>query len=208
MFRDDRPTARHRSASRTPCNGLPMDDSPWVLPPSSNWRPAHKPRRSASAPGPPIATASMTLASPSFPSLVETFPGNLASFARENLRHCEDGAQLVIHPADGGPRPYRSGAFASERSFKYGRFEAEIRAARGSGLITGFFLHRATPRQEIDIEFAGANPGQMLVNVYFTQATTARRWAMATAALPIGSTLVSMPPQISIGTASTGGTTE
>jgi hypothetical protein len=167
MFRDDRPTARHRSASRTPCNGLPMDDSPWVLPPSSNWRPAHKPRRSASAPGPPIATASMTLASPSFPSLVETFPGNLASFARENLRHCEDGAQLVIHPADGGPRPYRSGAFASERSFKYGRFEAEIRAARGSGLITGFFLHRATPRQEIDIEFAGANPGQMLVNVYF-----------------------------------------
>ena len=64
-------------------------------------------------------------------------------------------------------RRYRSGAFASKRSFTHGRFEAEIRAARGAGLITGFFLHRDTPRQEIDIEFAGADPRRMLVNVYF-----------------------------------------
>lgn len=53
------------------------------------------------------------------------------------------------------------------RSFRHGCFEAEIRAARGSGLITGFFLHRGTPRQEIDIEFVGADPWRMLANVYF-----------------------------------------
>jgi beta-glucanase (GH16 family) len=109
----------------------------------------------------------MTQASKSFPGLDETFPGNLASFARENLRYSDDGAQLVIDSVEGGLRPYRSGAFASEASFTYGRFEAEVRAARGSGLVTGFFLYRATPRQEIDIEFAGSDPRRMLVNVYF-----------------------------------------
>ncbi|MEV4666078.1 family 16 glycosylhydrolase [Micromonospora echinofusca] len=73
----------------------------------------------------------------------------------------------MIDAIESGPRPYRSGAFASVRSFLYGRFEAEIRAATGSGLITGFFLHRDTPRQEIDIEFASSDPRRMLVNVYF-----------------------------------------
>ena len=73
----------------------------------------------------------------------------------------------MIDVIESGLRPYRSGAFASARSFTHGRFEAEIRAAPGSGLITGFFLHRDAPRQEIDIEFAGADPRRMLANVYF-----------------------------------------
>lgn len=64
-------------------------------------------------------------------------------------------------------RPYRSGAFASARSFTHGRFEAEIRATRGPGLVTGFFLHRHGPRQEIDIELTGDDPCRMLANVYF-----------------------------------------
>jgi len=109
----------------------------------------------------------MTEASSSFRGLIETFPGNLASFGREGLQHSDLGAQLVIDGIEGGQRPYRSGALASVRSFSHGRFEAEIRAAPGSGLITGFFLHRDTPRQEIDIEFAGADPRRMLANVFF-----------------------------------------
>lgn len=167
VFRDERPAARHGSAPRTRRDNCSMDDSPWVLPPSNGWRPVQSPSRSARAAGRPITEAPMTDASTSFPGLVETFPGNLASFAREHLRYGDDGAQLVIDAAEGGVRPYRSGAFASVRSFTYGRFEADIRAAPGSGLVTGFFLHRDTPRQEIDIEFAGADSGRMLVNVYF-----------------------------------------
>lgn len=49
----------------------------------------------------------------------------------------------------------------------HGHFEAEIKAARGSGLVTGFFLHRESPRQEIDVELSGNDPQRMLVNVYF-----------------------------------------
>jgi beta-glucanase (GH16 family) len=102
-----------------------------------------------------------------FPELAETFPGNLAAFTREGLLYSEDGTCLVLDKIAVGERPYRSGAFASAPAFSHGRFEAEIRAARGSGLVTGFFLHRAAPRQEIDIELTGNDPHSMLVNVYF-----------------------------------------
>lgn len=167
LFRDERPAARTGSAGRIRRDNCSMDDSPWVLPPSSGWRPVQHASRCVRAAGLSIAEAPMTGASTSFPGLDETFPGNMASFARENLQYSDDGAQLVIEAAEGGLRPYRSGAFASVRSFTYGRFGAQIRVAPGSGLVTGFFLHRDKPRQEIDIEFAGADPRRMLVNVYF-----------------------------------------
>jgi beta-glucanase (GH16 family) len=109
----------------------------------------------------------MTTTTPSFAGRVETFPGNLAAFALEGLAHDADGANLILSKAASGNRAYRSGAFASDRTFGHGRFEAQIRAARGSGIVTGFFLHRASPRQEIDIELTGDDPHRMLVNVYF-----------------------------------------
>lgn len=34
-------------------------------------------------------------------------------------------------------------------------------------MITGFFLYRSMPLQEIDIEFAGSDPRRMLANVFF-----------------------------------------
>ncbi len=166
IFRDDRPG--------TGCVSVPgrrkahrLDDSPWVLPPHSAWEsrpPAGQPMPHA---GRCLIHAAMTSATPFFTGLVETFPGNLASFAREGLVHAEYGAQLVIVKTATGNRPYRSGAFASVDSFQHGRFEAEIRAARGSGLVTGFFLHRDSPRQEIDVELPGGDSQGMLVNVYF-----------------------------------------
>jgi beta-glucanase (GH16 family) len=53
------------------------------------------------------------------------------------------------------------------RRFLHGRFEIEMRAARGGDLVTGFFLHRSAPRQEIDVEITGEKPFRMLLNVYF-----------------------------------------
>lgn len=167
VFRDDRPCGRLGSHEGMRRAGSSMDDSPWVVPPSNGWHPLLNGGRSLRPPGPDVAKACMTEPSTSFPGLVETFPGNLATFARAGLRHSSEGVKLEIDTIEGEVRPYRSGAFASARTFQHGRFEAEIKAAPGSGLITGFFLHRDRPRQEIDIEFSGANPRQMLANVYF-----------------------------------------
>ncbi|MGH8873531.1 MAG: family 16 glycosylhydrolase [Acidimicrobiia bacterium] len=167
LFRDDRPTRRVASAARSRRDSRSMDDSPWILPLTSGWQPALHTSPPAPVAGQLIVEARMTEPSTEFRGLVETFPGNLASFAHENLEHSDEGARLTIEVVAGGLRPYRSGAFASVRSFGHGRFEVEMRAALGSGLVTGFFLHRDTPLQEIDIEFPGSDPRRMLANVYF-----------------------------------------
>ncbi|CNJ34349.1 glycoside hydrolase [Yersinia frederiksenii] len=144
-----------------------LDVSPWVLPPQYGWRPAHLSGNEMHPVDNCLLCTDMATETPSFIGLVETFPGNMASFSKENLVCDEDGTHLTISAIPAGNRPYRAGAFASKQSFEYGRFEAEIKAARGSGLVTGFFLHRDSPRQEIDIEIAGDDPESMLVNVYF-----------------------------------------
>lgn len=167
MFRDDRPAKTPRTAANVRRSQSPMDDSPWVVPLREPWRSIAPPNRTVSPAGSLLVRATMTTPTSTFRELVETFPGNQASFARDGMICDQDGTHLVIRHASTGTRPYRSGAFASVESFQCGRFEAEIRAAAGSGLITGFFLHRSAPRQEIDIEIAGSDPRRMLVNVYF-----------------------------------------
>lgn len=166
IFRDDRP-GLGRGSVLGRRNAHRLDDSPWVLSSESGWQPRPPTGQPLPLAGRCLIHAAMTAATPFFTMLVETFPGNLASFAREGLMHDEYGAQLVINKTAAGNRPYRSGAFASVDSFQHGRFEAEIKAARGSGLVTGFFLHRDSPRQEIDIELLGGDSRSMLVNVYF-----------------------------------------
>jgi GR25 family glycosyltransferase involved in LPS biosynthesis len=167
VFRDDLSDAVCRPAPILPQTTCSLDDSPWILPPQRNWQP----RSSSGRPMPPagerLVFSEMTTATSSFLGLVETFPGNLASFSHDGLVHDGRGAHLVMSKIATGSRLYRSGAFASVCSFAHGRFEAEIKAARGSGLVTGFFLHRDAPRQEIDVELAGNDPQRMLVNVYF-----------------------------------------
>lgn len=167
VFRDDRPDPARRSATTLWRKDCPMDDSPWVLPPRCGWKSRPAIGQPVLVPGECLVSEAMTTVTHSFSGLVETFPGNLASFARECLVYDDDGAHLIISEASAGSRPYHSGAFASVRLFEHGRFEAEIRAASGSGLVTGFFLHRDAPRQEIDVELAGDDPHCMLVNVYF-----------------------------------------
>lgn len=64
-------------------------------------------------------------------------------------------------------RNLSAAAISSRGSFLYGRFEATLQATSVSGLVTGFFLHRDSPRQEIDIEITGNRPDRLLVNVFY-----------------------------------------
>jgi GR25 family glycosyltransferase involved in LPS biosynthesis len=167
LFRGDRPYDLSHQAQLQSHKACLLDVSPWVLPPQYGWRPAHLSGHDVHPVGKCLFCSDMTAETPSFIGLVETFPGNMASFSKESLVCDEDGTHLTISAIPAGNRSYRSGAFASKDSFEYGRFEAEIKVARGSGLVTGFFLHRDSPRQEIDIEIASDDPEHMLVNVYF-----------------------------------------
>lgn len=98
----------------------------------------------------------------------DTFPSNLAIFNQSNFTTMEDGtAILILHKEHSGVRDYTSASISSRQKFLYGRFEAEIRPANVSGVITGVFLQRNSPRQEIDIELIGKDTTKMLLNVYY-----------------------------------------
>jgi beta-glucanase (GH16 family) len=97
----------------------------------------------------------------------DTFPGNLALFTPSNFEISATGSRITACREDMGVRKYSSAALTTKDSFLFGKFEAQLKPPKAKGIITGVFLHRDSPRQEIDIEFLGNNPSKMLVNVYY-----------------------------------------
>lgn len=98
----------------------------------------------------------------------DTFTDNLALFRPSNVKfEPEIGATFSIKSESLGVREYSSASISSKNQFLYGKFEATIKASNAPGVVTGFFLHRNSPRQEIDIEIAGNRPDRLLVNVFY-----------------------------------------
>lgn len=98
----------------------------------------------------------------------DTFPGNLGLFRPANvIVRPYGGISLSVFEEQLGVRSLSAAAISSKDSFQFGRFEATLQATNVPGLVTGFFLHRNSPRQEIDIEIAGNRPTRLLVNVFY-----------------------------------------
>ncbi|MBV1702965.1 MAG: family 16 glycosylhydrolase [Hyphomicrobiales bacterium] len=98
----------------------------------------------------------------------DTFTGNLALFRPLNVEYNRiKGATIFIRQEELGVRQFSAGALTSHADYLFGRFESTFRASDVPGVITGFFLHRNSPHQEIDIEIAGNMPTRLLVNVFY-----------------------------------------
>lgn len=98
----------------------------------------------------------------------DTFTDNLALFRPSNIEIRPGvGAILFVKSDSLGVRNYSAASICSRDQYLYGEFEANIQASNVPGVVTGFFLHRNSPRQEIDIEIAGNRPDQLMVNVFF-----------------------------------------
>ncbi|MBA3753298.1 MAG: family 16 glycosylhydrolase [Nitrospira sp.] len=98
----------------------------------------------------------------------DTFTENLALFRPSNLEcRLGCGAALNVRREPLGVREYSAAALTSRDLYLFGRFEAIIMASSTPGVVTGMFLHRDSPRQEIDIEIAGNRTDRLLVNVFF-----------------------------------------
>jgi GR25 family glycosyltransferase involved in LPS biosynthesis len=98
----------------------------------------------------------------------DTFTDNLALFRPANVQLKTHGG-IVLHVLKEflGVRAYSAAALSSQDEYMFGRFEAVIQASNSPGIVTGIFLHRNSPRQEIDIEIAGNRPDRLLVNVFY-----------------------------------------
>ena len=139
---------------------LKCDSSPWIVP-RKDWL------------GLPLAQSGHAVR-PSFKSISslsnelreldidrwvlrdDTFPSNLTLFRPGNFDIGTDNiAQLTLREERTTVRQFTSASIASRQCYLFGRFVAEVRPSNVPGLITGFFLHRNAPRQEIDLEFLG-----------------------------------------------------
>lgn len=98
----------------------------------------------------------------------DTFTDNMAMFRPSNMELISSlGASISIKKESLGVRNYSSAALTSNNQYLYGKFEATIKASNVPGVVTGIFLHRNSPRQEIDIEITGNKPDRLLVNVFY-----------------------------------------
>jgi GR25 family glycosyltransferase involved in LPS biosynthesis len=149
---------------------LRSDPSPWVVRPRSDWEGI-----SSSAIWDEPASTRMHLQD-DFTRIQprhwllrnDTFPGNLGLFRPSNVTPSADrGLVLSVFEEPLGVRGISAAAISSRTKFLFGRFEATLKAASARGIVTGFFLHRNSPRQEIDIEILGNQPDCLLVNVFY-----------------------------------------
>lgn len=153
-----------------PSQDLRFDASPWIV-----SRPAlgnrglkvHPEARSVGRSTPIKWSSGEALDLDAWKLRDDTFPSNLALFSPTNVAIERDQIDLVIRREDAVVRDFTAAAVASRDCHRYGSFSAELKPAKGSGLITGLFLHRNGPRQEIDIEFLGRDTSTMLVNVFY-----------------------------------------
>ena len=60
-----------------------------------------------------------------------------------------------------------------------------LQATNVPGLVTGFFLHRDSPRQEIDVEILGNRPDHLLVNVFYNPGTDGAKFDYGYRGTPI-----------------------
>ncbi len=151
---------------------LTRDYSPWVVECRQNWRGIHAvlPERALPAIGTHVAVNdTLEALNPTCWLLRDdTFAGNLALFRPSNVEFRPGiGAVLSVRKESLGVRSYSAGAISSCDRYLFGRFEAVMQPTNVSGVITGFFLHRDSPRQEIDVEIVGNRTDRLLVNVFY-----------------------------------------
>lgn len=149
---------------------LNWDRSPWVVEPDhSDWtgiRTASLPHGDGGRSDTSDSVQNLDLNH--WEGRSDTFTANLALFRPSNVElHGIDGAKIHIRREDLGVRQYSAGALTSHADYLFGRFEATFRASDVPGVITGFFLHRNSPHQEIDIEILGREPHRLLINVFY-----------------------------------------
>ena len=169
---------------------LKFDPSPWIVNPDRNWIgvPVEEGNLEAMLDEGRITVLERFRKFDSSFWLLrdDTFPSNLALFEPSNFSTLDNGVgRLTLHKERSGVRDYTSAAICSSQGFLYGQFEAEIRPANAPGVITGVFLHRNSPRQEIDIEFLGKDTTKMLVNVYYNPGSDGARFEYGYRGAPV-----------------------
>lgn len=164
-----------------PGNSPRRDKSPWIIEPRSWWHGINvvpkADERLESRKRTTIADPMEGLDSKRWYLRSDTFTDNIALFRPSNVSFSSEcGAALSVRSEQLGVRDYSAGSLCSRDQFLFGRFECDLKASNAPGIITGFFLHRNSPRQEIDIEITGNHTRRLLVNVFYNPGDEGARY--------------------------------
>lgn len=97
-----------------------------------------------------------------------TFANNLAVFNPDNIQN-KNLLELKLNQKDSSKTSSKSYAGAEIRTrskYKYGNFKVLLKAPKGSGIVSGFFLYfpHSSKFKEIDFEFLGRDTCQVFLN--------------------------------------------
>ena len=162
-------------------SNLRRDRSPWVVESDLEWQGIHAiAGNGAPQPGGIRFTVADTLDyidGGRWMLRDDTFAGNLALFRPSNVElRARGGVSLYVRQESVGLLNYSAASISSRERYLFGRFEAAIQASNVPGVVTGFFLHRDSPRQEIDVEIVGNRPDRLLVNVFYNPGNEGARF--------------------------------
>lgn len=93
-----------------------------------------------------------------------------ADWKIENVSVADQGASITVRqPTETQERP-TAAEIQTLRTYSYGTYEAMLRPARGSGIVTAFFTYTGpyfgNPHDEIDFEFLGADLTKVHLNYW------------------------------------------
>jgi Glycosyl hydrolases family 16 len=154
------------------CEIPPHDKEPWYTPVTAKDGLCQIPESLAPSLVYPKMRADTfeTVSAANWEKLTNSWSCNQALFAPDRVSVSPtDGLQLSLIKRSKGDKPFAAGSIGSpaDQRFLYGRFETVMRAAKGDGIVSAFFLYRYNPWQEIDIEFLGKKTTKMMVNVFY-----------------------------------------
>jgi len=150
---------------------LKFDTSPWIIS-SKKWRGITIAKADGNIKSKTKIFAAWSgrnsLNGPQWKLRDDTFPDNLSIFTPDNIEvDSQDVTQLTLREQTTAVRLFTSAAIVTQQKLLFGKFITTLKPTNAPGLVTGMFLHRNSPHQEIDIEFLGKDTTKMLVNVFY-----------------------------------------
>lgn len=85
------------------------------------------------------------------------------SWRKENAVIGEDAMSLTVSREENS---YYGAEYRSNDHYSYGYYSVSMKAAKGSGIVSSFFIYTGDPWDEIDIEFLGKDTTKVQFNYY------------------------------------------
>ncbi len=109
-----------------------------------------------------------TLDSTRWAAQTHSWDGNLAQFTRDNVAVVDGRLQISLTPSGNEDKPYDGVEYRSIEAITYGKVEASMRFAKGSGVVSSLVLiYTPWPPDdwnELDIECLGNTTGEVQFN--------------------------------------------